>query len=105
MMAQDAWARAGVWACRWRHSSGQGSRPVLALLPALKATPCRAWPPAPRTPREASLGSVSRQRGAGSCSSETVASPGVSGGGAQRNWGWLRGIGHLQKAQDLSCAA
>lgn len=24
MMAQDAWARAGVWACHWRHSSRAG---------------------------------------------------------------------------------
>lgn len=67
-------------------SAGQGSRLVLALPPVLKATPCRAWPLAPHTPREAPLGLVSRQRRAGPCSLVTVAGPrGVRW--AQKGWG------------------
>ena len=84
--------------------AGQGSRPVLALLPALKATPCRAWPPAPHP--EGGISGFSFQ--AAGRWVLLLGDGGLSwrgGWGAQRNWGWLRGIGHLQQAQVLSCAA
>lgn len=104
MTAQDARAWAGVWACHWRHSSRAGVQASAGPAACPEGHSLQSLASSPTHAEGSTSGFGFQAAGRWALLLRDSGSSRSVGGDAQRDRGWLRGIGHLQKTRDLSCA-